>query len=100
MAVFLLGLFFGLALGPCTFFYLAPVLAICFKFASTEIIYGIFLLLLYAIGHCTVIVFAGTSTGFLQRYMDWNEKSIGSSVLKNICGVLVLIAGLYLLYKA
>jgi cytochrome c-type biogenesis protein len=99
-AAFLLGLIFGLAIGPWTFAYMAPMLAVTFRVASTALLYGIVLLLAYGVGHCSVIVLAGTSTGLVQRYLNWNEKSKGAIILKRICGGLVLLAGLYLIYKA
>ena len=100
LAAFILGLVFGIALGPCTFAFMAPVLGVTFKVASTNIAYGIILLLVYGLGHCSVIVFAGTFTELVQRYMNWNENSKGTVILKRICGVLVLIGGLYLIYRA
>ena len=100
LAAFVLGLVFGIALGPCTFAFMAPMLAITFNVAATSLSYGILLLLSFAAGHCGVIVLAGTFTELLQKYLDWNERSRGSVVLKRVCGVLVLLAGLYLLYMA
>jgi len=100
LAAFILGLIFGLALGPCTFAYMAPMLAVTFKLARTSLFYGVALLLFYGIGHCSVIVLAGTSTGLVQKYLNWNESSSGAIVLKRICGVLVVLGGLYLLYTA
>ena len=100
LAAFLIGLVFGIALGPCTFAFMAPVLGVTFKVASTNIAYGILLLLIYGIGHCSVIVFAGTFTEIVQGYMNWNEHSKGTIILKRICGVLVLIGGIYMLYRA
>ena len=58
------------------------------------------LLLAYGIGHCAVIVAAGTSTGLVQRYLDWTARSKGTAILRRICGVLVLAGGLYLIYVA
>ncbi|HOQ05354.1 MAG TPA: cytochrome c biogenesis protein CcdA [Anaerohalosphaeraceae bacterium] len=100
LAAFFLGLIFGIALGPCTFAYMAPMLAVTFKLASAHTVYGIFLLLMYGIGHCSVIVLAGTFTEAVQRYLNWNEQSRGAVRLKKICGVLVLLAGLWLIYTA
>jgi cytochrome c-type biogenesis protein len=100
LAAFLLGLIFGIALGPCTFAYMAPMLAVTFRLASTNLFYGIFLLLVYGIGHCSVIVIAGTSTELVEKYLNWNEKSKGAVILKKICGVLVLAGGLYMIYTA
>jgi cytochrome c-type biogenesis protein len=100
LAAFILGLVFGIALGPCTFAFMAPMLGVTFKVASTNLAYGISLLVVYGIGHCSVIVFAGTCTELVQRYMNWNEKSKGIVILKKICGVLVLLGGLYLIFAA
>jgi cytochrome c-type biogenesis protein len=100
LAAFILGVVFGVALGPCTFAYMAPMLGVTFKLAATNLLYGILLLLVYGIGHCSVIVLAGTSTELVQRYMNWNEKSRGAIILKKICGLLVLLGGVYLIYAA
>jgi len=100
LAAFILGLVFGVALGPCTFAYMAPMLAVTFKLAATNLPYGILLLAAYGVGHCSVIVLAGTFTEMVQHYLNWNERSKGAMVLKKICGVLVLLGGLYLIYTA
>jgi cytochrome c-type biogenesis protein len=100
LAALILGLVFGIALGPCTFAYMAPMLGVTFKLASTNLLYGVLLLLVYGVGHCSVIIFAGTFTEVIQRYLNWNEKSRGAIILKRICGVLVLLGGVYLIYTA
>ena len=100
LAAFILGLVFGIAIGPCTFAFMAPMLGVTFKAASSNITYGVVLLLAYGLGHCSVIVFAGTFTELVQRYMNWNEKSKGAIILKRICGILVLMGGLYLIFIA
>ncbi len=100
LAAFILGLVFGIALGPCTFAYMAPMLAVTFRLASTQLAYGILLLLAYGVGHCFVIVLAGTFTGWVQRVLDWNEASRGARILKTGCGILVLLAGFWMLYTA
>jgi cytochrome c-type biogenesis protein len=100
LAAFILGLVFGIALGPCTFAYMAPMLGVTWKLAATNMGYGVLLLAVYGVGHCSVIVLAGTSTGLVQRYLNWNEKSKGAVIVKKVCGVLVLLGGLYLIYIA
>ena len=100
LAAFILGLVFGIALGPCAFTFMAPMLGITFKLAATNLFYGVLLLIVFGLGHCSVIVLAGTCTELVQRYMNWNEKSRGAIILKKICGVLVLIGGLYLIFIA
>ncbi len=100
LAAFTLGLLFGIALGPCTFAYMAPMLGVTFKLAKTAPLYGVSLLLAYGVGHCAVIVAAGTSTEMVQRFLNWNEQSKGVAVLKIICGGLVLLGGVWLIYSA
>lgn len=100
LAAFIVGLVFGIALGPCTFAYMAPMLAVTFNLASTSLPYGVLLLLIYGVGHCSVIVLAGTSTELVQKYLDWNEESKGAVFLKRACGILVLLGGVYMIYSA
>lgn len=100
LAALILGLVFGIALGPCTFAYLAPMLGVTFKLAKTAPLYGVSLLLAYGVGHCSVIVAAGTSAELVQRFLNWNEQSKGVAILKSVCGVLVLLGGLWLIYSA
>ncbi len=100
LAAFILGLVFGIALGPCTFAYMAPMLAVTFKLAKTAPLYGSSLLLAYGVGHCAVIVLAGTFTEVVQRVLNWNEQSRGLTIIKAICGGLVILGGLWLIYTA
>ena len=99
-AAFIFGLIFGLAVGPCTFAFMAPMLGVTFKLAKTNLFYGILLLLAYGLGHCSVIVFVGTFTEVVQRYLNWNEKFKGPRILKKVCGGLLLLGGIYLIYTA
>ena len=100
LAAFVLGLVFGIALGPCTFAYMAPMLGVTFRLAATSMAYGVLLLAMYGVGHCSVIVLAGTSTELVQKYLNWSEESKGTDIVKKVCGVLVLLGGLYLIYVA
>jgi cytochrome c-type biogenesis protein len=100
LAAFILGLVFGIALGPCTFAYMAPMLAVTFQLAKSTPIYGASLLLAYGVGHCSVILLAGTFTEWVQRFLNWNEQSRGIAVLKSVCGVLVILGGIWLVYSA
>ncbi|MBN1384132.1 MAG: cytochrome C biogenesis protein [Elusimicrobia bacterium] len=97
IAAFVLGLIFGIALGPCTFAYMAPMLGIAFTIASKNLFFAITLIFFYAVGHCSVIILAGTFTEIVQHYLNWNEKSKGAVILKKTCGILVILGGLYLL---
>jgi len=100
LAALILGLVFGIALGPCTFAYMAPMLGVTFSLARSDVGYGVLLLAVYGVGHCSVIVLAGTSAELVQKYLNWNERSRGAVILKKVCGVLVLLGGVYLIYTA
>ncbi|MBP7865327.1 MAG: cytochrome C biogenesis protein [Acidobacteria bacterium] len=100
LAAFLLGLVFGIALGPCTFAFMAPVLAVSFKVGADNPAYAALLLAAYGVGHCAVIVAAGTFTGVVERYLRWNERSKGTLVVRRVCGVLVLAGGVYMIHIA
>ena len=46
-----------------------------------------------------MIVVAGTSTELVQRFLNWNEQSKGVTVVKGVCGVLVILGGVWLIYS-
>jgi cytochrome c-type biogenesis protein len=95
-----LGLIFGVALGPCTFAYMAPMLGVTFSVAGTHALYGVLLIAAYGIGHCSIIVFAGASTSWVGRYLQWTGASRGAAYLRYASGLLVLAGGVYLIYTA
>jgi len=97
-AALILGLLFGLALGPCTFAYMAPVLGVVFQTAQTDYIFSVILLTAFGIGHCSVIVGAGTLTGKVQKYLNWSDRSKTVLWIKRVCGVLVILGGIYLIF--
>ncbi|HPN37398.1 MAG TPA: cytochrome c biogenesis protein CcdA [Melioribacteraceae bacterium] len=97
-AAFILGLLFGLALGPCTFAFMAPVLSIVFQTAQTNFIISVLLLTGFAIGHCAVIVVAGTLSSYLPKYINSASNSKSINIIKKVCGVLVILAGVYFIY--
>lgn len=99
-AAFILGLLFGVAVGPCTFAFMAPMLGVALRSASARPVYGAVLLLVYGIGHSSVIVLAGTFTEVVQRYLNWTERSKGAVILRRVCGVLVILGGVYFIMTA
>jgi cytochrome c-type biogenesis protein len=98
-AAFILGLFFGIALGPCTFAFMAPMLGVAFSVGASNLLFAIALIIAYALGHISVIILAGTFTEIVQQYLNWTERSGGAVLLKRICGVLVISGGIYFLLK-
>ena len=96
----LLGLLFGLALGPCTFAFLAPVLTAATAIAAADPLLAGGLTLAYGIGHCGVIVAAGSSLGMVQGILEWNERSRGLVLFRRVIGLFLIVGGIYLLYQA
>lgn len=99
IAAFILGLVFGIALGPCTFAYMAPMLGVAFNVGSSNLPFAVALILAYALGHISVIILAGTFTEVVQKFLNWNERSKGTEIVKKICGILVILAGLYIILR-
>jgi len=96
----LLGLVFGIGLGPCTFAYMAPVLGVVFGVASTHPLQAAGLIAAFGIGHCAVIVGAGGAAGTVQKYLNWTDRSRGALWMKRGAGVLVMLGGVYYIYTA
>ena len=96
IGAFLLGLLFGAVSSPCA----TPVLAVILAFVATKakVVYGMSLLFVYAVGHCALIVLAGMFTGFVESYAKSKGVSNFSSLTKKVSGVLLFLAGLYILY--
>ncbi|WP_051822638.1 cytochrome c biogenesis protein CcdA [Desulfonatronum thiodismutans] len=95
-----LGLILGIGLGPCTFVYMAPILGLTLAMAATDLFYGLLLFLLFAVGHCLFLILAGMSPRFIQFFLRWNERSLSASVLKKVCGALLILGGAYLAFTA
>jgi cytochrome c-type biogenesis protein len=99
VAAFSLGLIFGIGLGPCTFAFIAPVLGVVFSRAQSDLRSAVLLLAMFAVGHCGIIVLAGTLSSRVQAYLNWTSKSNTVMWLKRVCGFLVAMAGVYWLLK-
>lgn len=93
------GSLFGIGLGPCTFAFMAPVMGVVFVKAGSNPGSGLELLGAFALGHCGVIVAAGTLTQSVERYLGWTENRQALKWLGRICGLLVFVAGIYLLRR-
>lgn len=94
----LMGFVFGAALGPCTFGFMFPVLAVVFRAAEQNLPQAIAIVAAYAIGHSLVIVLAGVGVNQLQTFLNWDSQSRGTLWLKRLCGVLIILTGLYLAF--
>jgi cytochrome c-type biogenesis protein len=92
---FILGLLFGIGLGPCTFAYFAPVLGVVFSISQTALIKGLLLVSAFGFGHCSIIMTAGSLTGWVGKYLNWSADAQLTKVLKKIAGILVILGGIY-----
>ena len=95
-----LGLVFGVALGPCSFAFMAPLLALAFRYGATATAYGAVLLALYGLGHAATIALAGASAGLVQKYLRWTDRCGAARRLRQGAGALVAAAGVYFLWAA
>lgn len=96
IGAFLMGLFFGIVSSPCA----TPVLVVILTFvaAQGQVVYGIVLLFIYAIGHCALIILAGAVTGFVENLMMSKGIVNFSTWSKKISGGLIIIAGFIIIY--
>ncbi|TGU70516.1 cytochrome c biogenesis protein CcdA [Geomonas terrae] len=88
---FILGLFFGIVSSPCA----TPVLVVLLTLVASkaQVLYGIALLFCYAIGHCLLMLFAGTCTGFVESFAKSKGIQGLSTWAKRFSGAIVAIAG-------
>ena len=100
LGALILGLFSGLAIGPCAFAYLAPMLVIAMKAASSNPYMGLSMILAYAVGNCMVLILAGTSASFVSGFMKLDEKAGLTAKVNHFFGVVLILIGLLLIYKA
>ena len=94
------GSLFGIGLGPCTFAFMAPVLGVVFARAGSNPGGGLGLLGAFSLGHCGVIIAAGTLTQSVERYLGWTGNHQALKWLRRLCGLLVFTAGVYLLRRS
>ena len=88
---FLLGLFFGVVSSPCA----TPVLVVLLTLVAGKgkVIYGVTLLFCYAIGHCLLMLFAGTFTGFVEGFVKARGVVNFSLWAKRVSGGVVALVG-------
>ena len=95
---FLLGLFFGIVSSPCA----TPVLVVVLTFVATkgQVLYGVALLFTYAIGHCLLMLFAGTFTGFVEGFVKARGVVNFSLWAKRVSGFIVVLVGGWFIRQA
>lgn len=98
LGALLLGAVFGIVSSPCA----TPVLVALLGLVATqgEVAYGISLLFVYALGHCVLMLAAGTFTGLVQAYAQSRGLMAFSARLKQVLGLLLVAVGGYLVWLA
>ena len=90
---FVLGLTYGVLSGSCTFGFIAPILAIIT--VQKQVLTGVLLILLFAVGHCLPIAVAGSSTALVKRLLASSSFSQGSPWFRKGAGVVIAGLGCY-----
>ena len=98
VGAFLLGAVFGIVSSPCA----TPVLVALLGLVATqgEVAYGVSLLFVYALGHCMLMLAAGTFTGLVQAWAQSRGMMAFSARLKQFLGLILAAAGGYLIWLA
>lgn len=89
----ILGLAYGVLSGSCTFGFIAPILAIIT--VQAKVVTGVFLILLFALGHCLPIVIAGSSTALVRRILENSAWQSTGAVFRKMAGVVIVCLGAY-----
>jgi cytochrome c-type biogenesis protein len=96
LGAFLLGLLFGVVSTPCA----VPVLAVLLAFVADKgnVLYGGFLLFIYALGHSVLVLIAGTSMGAAKRLIESKGLIKANRIARIIAGAIILLVGVYFLW--
>ncbi|UFS70629.1 cytochrome c biogenesis protein CcdA [Geomonas sp. RF6] len=95
---FLLGLLSGAVSSPCA----TPVLVVILTVVATtgHVLYGVSLLFTYAIGHCVLMLAAGTSAGFVDAFIKTKGVVSFSVWVRRISGGIITAAGGWFIWNA
>ena len=90
---FLLGLFFGVVSTPCA----VPILAVLLAFVAEKgnVVYGASLLFVYALGHSSLVLIAGTSMGAAQKLIAAKGLHQTLRIIQKAAGVIIILVGIY-----
>ena len=93
---FLLGLLFGVVSTPCA----VPILAVLLAFVAEKgnVLYGGFLLFVYALGHSVLVLVAGTSVGVAKGLLESKGLRKAHAIIQKAAGVLIIGIGLYFVF--
>jgi cytochrome c biogenesis protein CcdA len=96
IGAFIAGILGGIFSSPCATPVLIVLLGIVAR--SGNIVWGVFLLLLYSVGHSILVIVAGTSIGFVKKVTANYKYGTFSKVLKIVMGLAILTIAFYMFY--
>lgn len=98
LGAFTLGMLFGLVSAPCA----APILVVVLAYIASKgnLPYGLALLWTYAVGHCALIVVAGTSAGIAKQLVASERLGRANRVFKRAAGAVIALVGVYIVYTS
>ena len=94
LGALVLGLVYGIILGPCSFAFLAPMLGYVFAAAFGHVLFGVTFMVFYAVGHTLAIVAAGTFGDFVSALLSGQGSGRAALWLKRALGALVVVSGI------
>ncbi len=96
LGAFSAGILGGIFSSPCATPVLIALLAVVAQ--RGNLLWGTFLLLLYAIGHSGLILAAGTSVGFVKKVTAHYQYGKFSQAVKMLMGIVILGIAFYMFY--
>lgn len=91
-----MGVLAGLFSSPCATPVLIALLAVVAQNGNPA--WGVFLLLLYSIGHSVIVLAAGTFIGFAGKLANSERYGFFAKALNAALGFAILLAGFFLVY--
>ena len=64
-----------------------------------SIFYAAVMLLVYSLGHCTLLLLAGTSMGAAKKIIESKGLTAATNALRKVAAALIIAVGLYFLYR-
>jgi cytochrome c biogenesis protein CcdA len=94
---FSFGVLFGIISTPCA----VPIVAVLMVLIATQgsIFYAAVMLLVYSLGHGTLLLVAGTSMGAAKKIIESRNLTTATNALRKLAAALIIAVGLYFLYR-
>lgn len=96
IGAFVAGILGGLFSSPCA----TPMLVVLLAFVAKEgnLLFGMFLLLLYALGHSVLVLVAGTGVSLVQKITQNKKYGKYATAVRIAMGVAILAIAFYMFY--